>query len=421
MTAEPDAVTALPSDAAHIVIGAGAVGCSVAAALVESGRTDVVVLDANADVAQGTTSMGAGMFGLLRGDLDRVVGDVDGLALLRDLERTAEVKPGWEQTGSIRLACSDAGVDGLHALLDIARRAGVTAELVGPADVGAAWGMLDVSRIKLGLYVPEDGQIRPHQVAAAFRHQAVRGGALFVQDTVVSGILTGPDGRVRGVQTDRGAVSGPCVIDAAGASAAGIARTAGLELPIVPVRHSYFVTAPLATIPRPLPHLRLTEEGLYARTRDGGILVGGWETPGSGLALDPRDMRAGEVLGFPALPWEAYDAFGDLITDHMPGVVRWPRQAFAAGWPTFTPDGRHVIGESTRTPGLVMAAGCNAHGIAGAPAIGRLVVESLDPSRTPYLESLSPDRFLRGFAWDDAIAGARRQSETYNTLAAQAV
>jgi glycine/D-amino acid oxidase-like deaminating enzyme len=132
-------------------------------------------------------------------------------------------------------------------------------------------------------------------------------------------------------------------------------------------------------------------------------------------------MSPGEVVRFPALPWEAYDAFGDLITPHMPDVVRWPRQAFAAGWPTFTPDGRHVIGESSRAPGLVMAAGCNAHGIAGAPALGRLVAESLEPRRTPYLESLSPDRFLRGFTWDDAIAAARRQSETYNTLAAQAV
>ena len=47
----------LPSDAGHVIVGAGAVGCSVAAALARAGRSDVLVLDVGADIAQGTTSM----------------------------------------------------------------------------------------------------------------------------------------------------------------------------------------------------------------------------------------------------------------------------------------------------------------------------------------------------------------------------
>ena len=43
-----------------------------------------------------------------------------------------------------------------------------------------------------------------------------------------------------------------------------------------------------------------------------------------------------------------------------------------------------------------MAGGCNAHGVSGFGGIGRHVVESiLDPNPSPYVRSLSPDRFDR--------------------------
>jgi glycine/D-amino acid oxidase-like deaminating enzyme len=415
MTEATNAVD-LPPDAGYVVVGAGAVGCAVAAALIESGRPDVLVLDANADIAQGTTSMGAGMFGLLRADNDRVARDVEGLEVIRGLERCGEIRPGWEQTGSFRLASSDDGVDGLRGLLEIARRQGVTAELVAPAEMGSAWGFLDVSRFRLALFVPEDGQLRPHLLAAALRHRAMRGGAMFVQNTRVTGIRTGKDGAVRAVETDHGTVLTRSIVNAAGACAAVIARMAGLELPIVPVRHSYFVTAPLATVAGPLPHLRFTEEGLYARARDGGVLVGGWEPAGEGVALDPRGTSPGTLVGFPEIPWNAYGAFVEALGEAMPDLPRWPRQAYARGWPTFTPDGQHIVGESRLVPGLLMAAGCNAHGIAGAPALGRVVVESLEGRVKPYLERMHPDRFSHGFSWPDAIASARGHSETYNVL-----
>jgi glycine/D-amino acid oxidase-like deaminating enzyme len=420
MTMSTPTPPALPSDAGHVIVGAGAVGCSVAAALAHAGRTDVLVLDAEADIAQGTTSMGAGMFGLVRNDLERVIRDVEGLEMFHDLERDAEVTPAFVQTGSIRVACSAEGEAGLRQLGALARRAGVATELVGPADVQRAWSVVDPSRIRLGLYVEQDGEMRPHRVAGAFASVARRAGVAFATDTTLTGIELGAAGEVTAVRTDRGTVRTPCLIDAAGPSAAAVARMAGLELPIVPVRHSYFVTAPLATITRPLPHLRFTEDGLYARTRDAGVLIGGWERPGAGRSLDPRELPGDRRAPFPELPWSTYEAFAELARDHLPDLDRWPRQSFATGWPTFTADGQHVIGPSSRVPGLVLAAGCNAHGIAGAPAIGVLVAESIAGATTSYLQTLSPDRFAGGLDFGAAIAAARGFSETYNTIAAVA-
>ena len=90
-------------------------------------------------------------------------------------------------------------------------------------------------------------------------------------------------------------------------------------------------------------------------------------------------------------------------------------KTIAKGWPTFTPDGRFIIGESSRVKGFVMAGGCNAHGISGSGGIGRLLVESLlDPNPSPYVRGLSPDRFTESpWSWDKARVQAARVYETY--------
>ena len=94
------------------------------------------------------------------------------------------------------------------------------------------------------------------------------------------------------------------------------------------------------------------------------------------------------------------------------------RTRVGRGWPTFTPDGRFIIGESGRVRGFVMAGGCNAHGISGSAGIGRLLVESLfDPRPSEYVGSLSPDRFTeRSWDWDTARRQAQRVYETYYEL-----
>jgi glycine/D-amino acid oxidase-like deaminating enzyme len=85
------------------------------------------------------------------------------------------------------------------------------------------------------------------------------------------------------------------------------------------------------------------------------------------------------------------------------------------GWPTFTPDGRFIIGESSKVPGFVMAGGCNAHGISGSGGIGKLLVEALlDPKPGEYVLSLSPDRFAgQGQDWSEARRQAAHVYETY--------
>src|SRR5205814_4258613 len=99
----------------------------------------------------------------------------------------------------------------------------------------------------------------------------------------------------------------------------------------------------------------------------------------------------------------------------LPSAKSAEKQFVGKGWPTFTPDGRFIIGESSRVKGFVMAGGCNAHGISGSGGIGKLLVESLvEPTPSFYVRSLSPDRFTEArWTWESARAQAAQVYETY--------
>jgi len=87
------------------------------------------------------------------------------------------------------------------------------------------------------------------------------------------------------------------------------------------------------------------------------------------------------------------------------------------GWPTFTPDGRFILGESSVVKGFVMAGGCNAHGISGSAGIGKLLVESLlDPKPSSYVKSLGPDRFASGWDWETTSRKAQEVYERYYAI-----
>src|SRR5262245_60854392 len=102
--ASPEAMTSLPS-AEFVVVGAGAVGCGVAYALAKAGKTDIVVLERGADVGLVTTSQGAGLCGQPRDSVERTRLAMHSVATFRELQ-TTEVKPDWNEVGSLRIALS---------------------------------------------------------------------------------------------------------------------------------------------------------------------------------------------------------------------------------------------------------------------------------------------------------------------------
>ena len=403
-------MSALP-DSEIIIIGGGAVGCGVAYALAKAGKTDILLLERAEDVGQVTTSQGAGLCGQVRDSVQRARLAMHSVATFRELQR-AEVKPDWREVGSLRIALSEKRAEEFRALLKVAGEAGLETALIDPKHARRRWPLMDFTQARAVLWCPSDGHLTPGALVKSYEHQCREMGVRFVTSAGVEAIA-GKNGRVTAVTTDRGSAGCRYIVNAAGAHAYHVAKLAGLELPIVPVRHEYFVTVAMDDLTPDLPCFRIPELTLYGRVRDGGLLLGGWEP--KSLHADPRDYAMSGAPPEISPDWKVLADFEESLAKLFPAARGAEKKRVGKGWPTFTPDGRFIIGESRRMKGFVMAGGCNAHGISGSGGIGKLLVESLlDPNPSAYVKSLSPDRFTETkWDWGTATEQARRVYETY--------
>jgi glycine/D-amino acid oxidase-like deaminating enzyme len=399
-------------DAEIAIVGGGAIGCAIAFRLVEAGRTDVLLLEKNAALASATTAQVAGLVGQVRSSADRVRLAMDSVATFRRLQRHDGATPNWREVGSLRIALTDARADEFRDLLATARRAGLEVELLDRAAAEARWPGRLGADVKAVLWCPSDGYLQPYDLAMAYREHARAAGVRFATDVHVTGIVLS-GGAVAGVETTHGSVRCATAIVATGAHGWHVARLAGLELPVVPVRHEYVITVPIAGLRPDLPTFRVPDATLYGRPDLNALLLGGWEP--QALSCDPRAWGlAGEP---PAIEpdWPVLATFSELLAPLYPPVAEAGIRHVFRGWPTFTPDGRFIVGASRRVPGLVMAVGCNAHGVSGSAGIGRHVVEALlEPKPSAYVRSLGPDRFTEtSWSWDDARRQAQAVYERY--------
>jgi glycine/D-amino acid oxidase-like deaminating enzyme len=402
-------------DAEIVVIGGGAIGCAVAYSLAQAGKTDVLLVDREDALASVTTAQAAGLVGQLRSSIDRVRLAMASVATFSELERDPEARPGWRQVGSLRIAETPERAEEFSRLQRTAAAAGLAAEMIDAAEAERRWPGMRLGAVTAILWCPTDGYLQPYDLAMAYRHQARRRGVRFAVATQVEAI-TVANGRVAAVATNRGRVRCATVINAAGAHAYHLARLVGLELPIVPVRHQYLVTVPVAGIGPQRPCFRVPDATLYGRAEMTALLLGGWEAPAR--SVDPRDYPLAGAPPPIVEDWPVLAGFAARLAPLYPAVAEAGVRHVFRGWPTFTPDGRFIVGESRRIKGFVMAGGCNAHGVSGSAGIGGHVVEALvDPNPSPYVKSLSPDRFTEtSWDWPTARRQAQAVYESYYVI-----
>lgn len=397
-----------------MVIGGGAVGCAVAYSLAKAGKTDVLLLEKEPTLAAVTTPQAAGLVGQVRNSVERTKLAMWSVKTFSQLERDEQAKPGWRQVGSLRIALCDERVDEFHRMKQVADKSGLEVDFIDQRAAKQKWPMMNFERAKAILWCPSDGYLQPSDLTMSYVAHARRTGVRFQTNSAVRKVVV-KDGQVTGVETDDGTIQCELVINAAGAHAYHIARGVGLELPIVPVRHEYFVTVHSDGLEPNLPVVRIPDTTLYLRAEINSLLCGGWEP--KGLSADPRRFSLDSNPPPIDADWDVLGWFAEQLGPEIPAVEQLGVRSVFKGWPTFTPDGRFIVGESSRVKGFVMAGGCNAHGVSGSAGIGRHVVESiLEPDPSPYVKSLSPDRFDRRWDWPAAQREAQHYYETYYDL-----
>ena len=371
----------LPSSAATVVVGAGAVGCSVAYHLSELGAEDVVVVDQGPlPVTGGSSTHAPGiMFQTSPSKLMTKTAHYTS-RLLSD----AGV---YDEVGGIEVARSEERMDFLQRRVEHATAYGLPdPQLLSPSEVADYLPLVNEDEILGGYYSPTDGRV---DGVAALQWYMEQSDADFYGHTTVTD-LDVSGGEVTAVETDQGRIDcGRCVV-ATNNWGYQTGQLAGLDLPIAPVQHQYAVTEPLdelageAVAPRvdtaemevPGDHRiadamsqaptrpvgRDQDHSLYFRTHGESLGLGSYNH--EALTVDPRKMgtnteeRQASVREFTDEHWERAthpdrdtspkQAFEELL----PVTEDVEFSATENGIFVFTPDGMPVLGEPSAVDDL---------------------------------------------------------------------
>ena len=369
----------IPSGARAVIIGGGVVGCSIAYHLGKLGWRDVVLLERK-QLTCGTTWHAAGLIAQLRATQNMTRLAKYSQELYFGLEAETGVATGFKRNGSITVALTDERMEELRRSAAMARAFGVEIDEISPGDIASRYPGLMTDDAVGGVWLPKDGQADPVNITQALAKGARNFGASILQGVKVTGVNQA-NGRVTGVETDRGPINADYVVNAGGMWGREIGAMAGVAVPLHACEHFYIVTEAMTGLSPNLPVLRVPDECAYYKEDAGKILLGAFE-PNSkpwGMEGIPEDFE------FDSLP-EDFDHFEPILekaVERFPMLASAGIQTFFNGPESFTPDDRYVLGEAPELGNFFVAAGFNSVGIQSAGGAGMVLADWMDRGEAP--------------------------------------
>ncbi|MFE7129550.1 FAD-dependent oxidoreductase [Streptomyces sp. NPDC057638] len=408
-----------------VIIGAGIVGCSLAAELTARGWSDVTVLEqGESPMPGGSTSHAPGL--VFRTNPSRTMSRL----AIRTVE-TLTALGAFDAVGGLEVATTPERLADLRRKAGLAASWGIRAEVVGPGRCAELWPPLDRDRVLGGLHTPDDGIAHAVEAARRQRERALARGARFLDRHTVTGVerASSPGGagpphhgtrdRVTAVVTDRGVFPAERVVSAAGFWGPVIGAMAGVTVPLLPLAHQYATTTPLPRPPRPgLPVLRHQDRDLYARQHGDRIGIGSYAH--RVLPVDPRSLPSYDdapvmpsSLAFTA---EDYAASWDDAVRLLPALAEVEIADGFNGVFSFTPDGFPLLGEAPELDGFWLA---EALWVTHAAGAARAVAQWMTDGRADLdLHECDIARFEEAQRSPGYIAerGARAFTEVYDVI-----
>lgn len=394
-----------------VVIGAGALGASVAYHLAAAGLRRVTLLD-RFGIASQTSSRAAGLTQQIRPEPEMTRLAMLSVEKITRFEDETGVPMEHHQSGSVKMARrpQDAAqvaaeiVEGQALGLDIRPLTGSELSQLAP------WVRTDGI---LAMWITSsDLYLEPQLVPEGYAKAAEQLGVRLLPHTPATGLdLRG--GRVAGVETPAGPIAADVVVDAAGAWTRAVAATAGIEIPIVPMRHQLFITEPIATVRPEQPICRVIDANVYVRPCWGGLMLGGYEADPLPFDLRRADGRF-QISDMP-LDLHVLRGLASNVRDQFPGLETAPLQEHRGGLPTMTVDGRHIVGAIPGADGFYTATGCCVGGLSIAPAVGEMLAQLVTTGTTDIpIDILSIERFADGFGSEQELVDRCKWSYSHH-------
>lgn len=262
--------------------------------------------------------------------------------------------------GTLQLFREARQMDGIAKDVAVLSADGVPFEVLDRAGcIAAEPGLADsAAPIAGGLRLPNDETGDCFKFTNALATLAAARGVRFDYGRTIER-LTREGGRITGVVTDAGVVTGDAYVVAAGSFSPELVRALGLRVPVYPVK-GYSITVPIVAAARAPQSTLLDESYKVAITRLGDrIRVGGMaEISGYNNSLPPARRATLE------------HSLGTLF----PGAGDLAAGSYWSGLRPMTPDSTPIIG-ATRYPNLYLNTGHGTLGWTMACGSGQLIAE----------------------------------------------
>jgi sarcosine oxidase subunit beta len=272
---------------------------------------------------------------------------------------------------------------------------GIDSRVVYPAELARLCPELDLSQevtwpVMGALYHAPGGIIRHDAVVWGLARGADRKGIEIHPYTEVTGV-TRTNGRVTGVETNRGDVQAEVVISAVAGWSTLVGELAGVPLPITTHILQAFVTEPL----KPFLDVIIVSSQMHvyiSQTDRGEILIG--------AEIEPYTTYRGTST-FPFLEYCARHTLELFPQLERVNVLRqW------TGLCDLSPDYSPILGR-TGLDGFLVSCGWGTYGFKAAPIVGTTLAELVATGKTPELiEPFALERFYTDTLVSELAAAA---------------
>jgi sarcosine oxidase, subunit beta len=369
-----------------VVVGAGIIGAACAYHLADRGLT-VTVLERDDSPATGSTGLSAAGVRVQFVEPVNVALSLASIHAYREFETTFGVDSGYRPVGYLFLVPDEAWEAHL-AGVQVQRHGGAPVEVLDLEVALERFGGFAPTGLAGATFGPIDGVVDPHSVTMGYLGAARERGVEVRLRSEVTAITSEGEGWLLSVGAGEDArhLRADVVVNAAGCWSGGLARLAGLDVPVAPARRSIWMTGPRADR-RTTPLVVDVASGLYHRSEGERVLFGRSnpaEAPGFTTGVDWDFLEPTLEIAIERFPWFAHE--------ELDAAASW------YGYYEMTPDHNAVLGRHPDAASWVDATGFSGHGVQQAPAVGRAIAEEVAEGRavTIDIDPLRLDRFRSG-------------------------